>query len=217
MTETQSSTTADTKTVRLIGQEAIEYAAAGHDTRLVCTGKEGMSFFVPPMDDVDPEKAQDMVDNGTNPNLFYCEADPRIVALGRHLDDFDFTESRYGDNQYDAGRSTYLVLTDEEADDAAAEAVRNSLWAFNVDFLASHIPALRDDRAAKAWQKMVGELCEDANPLVEAMLGSSQRDFDHFVEDAIRADGRGHFLSQYDGNECEEVVGGVTYYIYQTN
>lgn len=212
MTETHSSTS-NTKSIRLNGEEAIEYAAAGHDTRLL----KAATTDAPAVDDVDPDEAQEQVEEGVPAKLFSCEADPRIVALGRHLDDFDFTESRYGDNQYDAGRSTYLVLTDEEADDAAAEAVRNSLWAFNVDFLASHIPALRDDRAAKAWQKMVGELCEDANPLVEAMLGSSQRDFDHFVEDAIRADGRGHFLSQYDGNECEEVVGGVTYYIYQTN
>jgi hypothetical protein len=40
-------------------------------------------------------------------------------------------------------------------------------------------------------------------------------DLDHFIEDAIRADGRGHFLSRYNGEENEETVGGVTYYIYR--
>lgn len=32
-----------------------------------------------------------------------------------------------------------------------------------------------------------------------------------------RMDGRGQALSSYDGNEEEETVNGVTYYIYRTN
>jgi hypothetical protein len=217
MTENaESSTATDTKTVRLIGQEAIEYAAAGHETRLVCVGKEGMSFFVPPMDDVDPEKAQDMVDNGTSPDLFSCEADPRIVALGRFLDDFSgIDEDRYGENHYDGpGRSSYFVLTDEEADIEAKHQVMETLWAFNVSFLSRYAPALGNSRASKAWEKMVGELCEDATPLVEAVVGDR---LDEMVQDAIREDGRGHFLSSYDGEEREESVGGTTYYIYREN
>lgn len=34
---------------------------------------------------------------------------------------------------------------------------------------------------------------------------------------AIRADGRGHFMSSYDGEENEEIVEGETFYIYRIN
>jgi hypothetical protein len=56
---------------------------------------------------------------------------------------------------------------------------------------------------------MQGKLCESARPIVEALI----EDMDHFVSDAICADGRGHFLSQYDGEENEE----GEFYIYRTN
>jgi hypothetical protein len=42
-------------------------------------------------------------------------------------------------------------------------------------------------------------------------------DIDEFVEDAIRYDGYGHFLSPYDGEENEIEVDGATYYVYRTN
>lgn len=42
------------------------------------------------------------------------------------------------DNVYTVGRSEYLVLTDEEADERAREDIENSLWAFNPDFILRH-------------------------------------------------------------------------------
>lgn len=213
MTETAESNTVTSSTIRINGQDAIDYAAAGHDTRLICSGHEGMGVFVPTIDDVDPEKAQEMVDNGTSPDLFYCDADPRVVALGKLTGDFDFSEARYGDNRYESGRVTYLVLTDDEADEAAAEAIKNSLWAFNASFISGHTKKGLSDAAQKALQEAQAKLCEGANDLVESMID----DLDDFIEDAIRADGRGHFLSSYNGEENEESVGGTTYYIYREN
>jgi len=32
-----------------------------------------------------------------------------------------------------------------------------------------------------------------------------------------RIDGRAHSLSRYDGNEDDQEINGVTYYIYRTN
>lgn len=212
MTETESNT-ATSSTIRINGQDAIDYAAAGHDTRLICAGHEGMGVFVPAIDDVDAEKAQEMVDDGTDPKLFYCDADPRIVALGKLTGDFDFSEARYGDNRYESGRVTYLVLTDDEADEAAAEAIKNSLWAFNSSFISGHTKKGLSNAAQKALQEAQVKLCEGANDLVESMID----DLDDFIKDAIRADGRGHFLSSYDGEEREESVGGTTYYIYREN
>ena len=40
---------------------------------------------------------------------------------------------------------------------------------------------------------------------------------DEMVKDAISEDGRGHYLSSYDGIEDEQDYDGVTYYIYRTN
>ena len=143
----------------------------------------------------------------------------RKLALAIHLGiaaddmDVDIDVSRYDDTVLEYGREEYRVLTDEEADEAAAAAATDSLWAFNVSFLSRYVPALRDSRAAKAWTKVQGELCEEAGPLVEALLGDR---LDEAMRDAISEDGRGRFLAGYDGEESEQRVEGVTFYIYRT-
>ena len=38
-------------------------------------------------------------------------------------------------------------------------------------------------------------------------------DFDDFIDDAVSSDGRGHFISRYDGDENEQ----DGYYIYRCN
>jgi len=145
----------------------------------------------------------------------------RKLALASHLgidaDDIEneISEDRYTENAFDAEGKTFLVLTDEEADEAARDAVRDSLWACNASFLTSYIPTLRNERASRAWQKMVSELCEDAGPLVEAMLGNR---LEECLGDAVSLDGRGHFLAGYDSEESEVVIDNVsTFYIYRTN
>jgi hypothetical protein len=40
---------------------------------------------------------------------------------------------------------------------------------------------------------------------------------DEMVKDAISEDGRGHYVSSYDGIEDEQDYDGITYYIYRTN
>jgi hypothetical protein len=52
-----------------------------------------------------------------------------------------------------------------------------------------------------------GDKCEDANDTIAAMI----TDMDEFIEDAICADGRGHFMNFYDGEEYES----NGFYIYQ--
>jgi len=62
-------------------------------------------------------------------------------------------------------------------------------------------------------KKVQGDCNEDCNELMLALI----KDFDYFVEDAIDADGRGHFLNTYDNEENEFEYKGKTYYIYRTN
>lgn len=145
-----------------------------------------------------------------------ADAEPRAAALAKHLDEEVTTDNKlvYDQFSFTVGTRDYLVLTDEEADERAAESIKETLWAFNPSFLADYIPALHNAKAAAAWTKMVGEICEDATPLVEAMLGDR---LDELTEDAIAADGRAHFLNTYDGEEHEVTVNGVRWYVYRTN
>lgn len=105
----------------------------------------------------------------------------------------------------------YKVLTDEEADDLAYEKIVESLWAFNAEFIVEH-SILENKFGVKeieAIRLVQGSLCENANDFIKALI----EDIDEFVEDAIEIDGRGHFISSYDGEEIEQ----DDYYIYRIN
>lgn len=131
----------------------------------------------------------------------------KIRALAAHLgvgrDEVEPTE--WGN--YRAGRHEYLVLTDEEADEEARKDIKESLWAFNTGFIIDHskLPPEAEEMV-KFFQE---EKSEGANETIKALI----EDMDEFVSDAIAADGRGHFLSPYDGEEREE--GG--FFIYRIN
>ena len=91
----------------------------------------------------------------------------------------------------------YLVLTNKEADQKAREEIEASLWAFNPSFLAAHaIPGV-DESHFKSLQD--NNQCESNTPVIRALIA----DLEHFIDDATRADGRGHFISHYDGEEIE--------------
>ena len=135
----------------------------------------------------------------------------RIAALARHLgaDPQDITRTPY--DTYQCSKGEFRVLTDAEADKATREEIENSLWAFNADFIAAHAQVAIPPPAQRALRKMAEELCEDASGIFAAIIGTN---FPAFVEDAIRADGRGHFLSGWDG---EEIDLGEDLYAYRVN
>ena len=108
-------------------------------------------------------------------------------------------------------KEDYLVLTDEEADEQAEEYILDTVWAFNKSFLNRHSEAIAEIDE-KSFAKLQ-EGCESINKAILAMID----DKDDFVKDAISADGRGHFLSPYDGEENEVTVNGVNYFIYRLN
>ncbi len=109
-------------------------------------------------------------------------------------------------NSYTVDGGEYLVLTDSEADDRAAEYIKDSLWAFNADFL-SDVTNL-DASIFTALQPQ----CESANEAVTALVKATCG-LDSFIKAAISADGRGHFMSSYDGEEN----GSGEYFIYRIN
>ena len=138
----------------------------------------------------------------------------RIQALANYLEveAEEITEGYY-DKGCSCGGAEYLVLTDEEANDRAAEEVKNSLWAFRASFIIEHCKNYEEmttdeyNSAVESLEEAQSRCCESANGLVKALID----DMDEFVEDAINADGRGHFLAQYDGNENEQ----DDFYIYR--
>jgi len=111
----------------------------------------------------------------------------------------------YDEAQNDYDNEHYLVYTDEEADEAVREDIEEMVWAFNASFLQAHTGVDAD-----AIEK-IQEMCEGANDPLKAMI----KDFDAFVEDAVKCDGRGHFLASYDHEENEITFNGITYYIYR--
>ena len=119
-----------------------------------------------------------------------CEVNPSDY-------DDDTFESENGDE--------YLVLTDREADKKSREYILDSLWAFNADFILAHSTEFENlndwerEQAIKSLTEMQGKLCETATGLVRCLIA----DIEEFVADAISEDGRGHFLSFYDGNEID--------------
>jgi len=72
---------------------------------------------------------------------------------------------------------------------------------------------LDSDKGSEQIIKAIQEQCENGN---EAMLKLID-DIDDFIGCAIKADGRGHFLNTYDGEEREIELEGKYYYIYKIN
>jgi hypothetical protein len=133
----------------------------------------------------------------------------KIEALAKYLECQldELEQSKYDDDTVEYGCKEYLVLTDEEADEKAKECILDSVWAFNANFLAAHCLEGIGVEVIEAIQ--ANERCESNNKALLALI----EDVDYFVNEAIKADGRGHFLSRYDGEEHE----AGEFYIYRTN
>lgn len=107
----------------------------------------------------------------------------------------------------------YYVCTEKEANLLAEQEILQYLWAFNSDFIVEHTKVYDDltigeaEILAKNISEMTCKMCDNANTIVELLI----EDINEFIEDAIEADGRGHFISMYDGREHEQ----DGYYIYR--
>jgi hypothetical protein len=131
--------------------------------------------------------------------------DPREAAARSWLGEYyrepeSYDEATFGD---------WLIVTDDEADDRARENIERDLWAFVPSFLVAYMPeGITED----VLETLAGARCEDATPAFRAMVGDR---FDDLVSDAISSDGRGHFLSSWDGCEHEFEHNGTTWFGYR--
>lgn len=135
------------------------------------------------------------------------EKEGKRETLARYLgcDSGDIKEELWG--LYVLGRKEYLVLTEAEAEEKAWGYILGSMWAFNKNFLDSHSKIIA--KMDKEVFGVIQGMCEGANDAILAMIDN----IDEFVSDAISADGRGHFISSYDGDEIE----CGEYFIYRIN
>lgn len=141
----------------------------------------------------------------------YRKNTKKIAALAKYLGckAGEITRASYCDSAYEQGSGEYLIYTNTEADKACKGAILDMIWAFNTSFISDHMRAPLNSKGLKAFTEMQNKLCEDAAPIVLAVVKCPKK----FIKDAIAADGRGKFLAQYDH---EEVVIG-NYFIYRTN
>lgn len=118
-------------------------------------------------------------------------------------------------NTFEIAGCEYKVLTDDEANEEAKSEILNSLWAFNGDFILRHTEFyntssdVEDREFLRSLQQLQSSVCESANSIVKALIV----DVDAFIDEAIDTDGRGHFISWYDGEENEQ----DEFFIYRTN
>ena len=128
-------------------------------------------------------------------------------------------EKGYDENHFQTiDGAEYLVLTDEEADKATREEIEGLLWAFNADFILKKT-GFSDKLSSGEWtamkaalEEMQNKTCEACNEFIKGLINGTCG-FDKFIEAAIEADGRGHFLASYDGEENEQ----GDCYIYRIN
>lgn len=143
------------------------------------------------------------------------EYEDYIIALAEEIgeDPADITEERhdcYGLTVLSYGRQEYAVGTEEEADEACSEQIKDSLWAFNASFILSECDLPHNlEEVFQAYQE---KECESANDTILALVEKTCGLAD-FIASAISADGRGHFLASYDGNEMDLADGYVAFRI----
>jgi hypothetical protein len=117
----------------------------------------------------------------------------------------EMKQQYYGLTVYEYDGGEYAVAdSDDAADEACAEYIRENLWTFRASFIADHIPTEEDwqdySKCISAIEEMQGKMCESANPIIRALLG---KNLDAFIDAAIEADGRGQYLSSVDNEEAE--------------
>ena len=130
--------------------------------------------------------------------------DNKIKALAEFLGESVENLRDNGNNCYQViDGLEYLVLTDKEADEQARADIEESLWAFNAEFILDTCGLDSNPNVIDSLRKMQEDSCEGCNDFIRALVDGTCG-IDEFVAQAILVDGRGNFLSTYDGEEGEQ-------------
>ena len=131
----------------------------------------------------------------------------KTEALAEHIggvNSSDLTKENfdhYGLNVYSVNGEEWAIGTDSECDDACKLYITDTTWAFRSSFICGYCNLPQE--LAEALEAMQSKKCEGANDAILALIKKADGGLGGFVMDAVSADGRGHFLSSYDGEERE--------------
>jgi hypothetical protein len=141
-----------------------------------------------------------------------CASNPAlIIALAEKFGCAPKDVGEYEDGEYEIDGIDYLVLTDSEAFEKAEECIEENLWAFSPYFLSCVTGV--DESVFEAIQD--NGKWEDNNGAIMSILDATNTSISEVAGEAISWDGRGHFLSKYDGEEIEVYADGEYYYCYR--
>lgn len=149
------------------------------------------------------EACKEAIEEASNPEL--------IIALSEEFGCAPKDVGEYEDGEYEIDGIDYLVLTDSEADEKVKEYVEKNLWAFSPTFLSSMTGV--DENVFEVLQDHC--MCEGSNEAIKLILDATNTSIEEVAEEAIKWDGRGHFLSSYNGEEIEVYADGEFYYCYR--
>ena len=135
---------------------------------------------------------------------------PEALATFLECDPDEVSEDQVW-GHFDAPGGEYSVFTEDEAEEAAGEYIRDSVWAFTAWFIADHAP---DGITSDHIDAMRGDSCEECNDAMIALVEAGSG-MDRFISDAIGMDGLGHFLAHYDHEENDSPCG--QFLIFRTN
>ena len=114
----------------------------------------------------------------------------------------------YGLSVYRVNGKDVAIGADAECDKACQDYIEQTAWAFKPKFILSAcgLPIELSEAIGAYCQAE----CDSANDAMVALIKKTCG-MDEFASQAISADGRGHFLSGWDGNEVELSNGMFAY------
>jgi len=141
--------------------------------------------------------------NTNNETMTVEQKRAALLASWLKCDEGEVTQTRrehYWLGVFETPYGEFALGSDLECNVAASKYIEDSVWAFRAAFICEFCGLPQDfAEVIEAWQ---AKKCEDANSALVNLV-SSMSHWDAFVRFAVQADGRGHFLASYDGDEIE--------------
>jgi len=134
----------------------------------------------------------------------------RLLANHIGCDINAIKESEDKKNLFEFGKSDYLVLTNEEANEEAKLQIRDSIWSFDSSLIMKH---LKIEISAKIIEKVQSAMCPHCTLLLFALIN----DIDAFYKDILNEFNRGYFIAFHDSLEfiTYDFEENKRYYIYR--